>query len=96
MGYNVVVSPAALQDLYEIEHYLMERSPSGARNVLADIKCVFDLLAFSTLGVKIEGTTFRHQITPRYRYRIVYRLRNETLTIRRVYGPRQLPNERAS
>jgi plasmid stabilization system protein ParE len=35
---NIVYAPRALRDLQSIGAYLIERSPSGANNVLAAIK----------------------------------------------------------
>lgn len=93
MAYDVSYSTLALNSLTQIESYLNERSPSGAKNVLTEIKSTIDLLTiYPLLGVKIEGLSFRFQITKKYRYRIVYLITNWNIYITQIYHPRQLAN----
>lgn len=58
MAYEIVFAPRALRDLEAIETYLIERSPTGARNVLAAIKRAIDgLQDFPRLGTPINVET---------------------------------------
>jgi len=95
MSYRVAYSRDALADLENIEAYISERSPSGALNVLGDIGETIDLIAFwPKIGRATEVGDLRFQISPIYRYRVIYRLEVELIEIRRIYHPRQLPKER--
>ena len=94
MSRRVAYSCDALADLENIETYIIERSPGGAGNVLEDIGKTIDLIAFwPKIGRGCEVGDLRFQITPKYRYRVIYRLTETLIEVRRVYHPRQLPSE---
>lgn len=64
MACRIDCDPAALEALQDIAGYLMERSPSGARNVLLDIRASIDLLAdWPRLGRALESVPFRQVIS---------------------------------
>ena len=74
MAYKIVYGHRAVESLANIESYLRERSVSGAKNVLADIKSSIELLAeFPYLGVAIKDLSLRFQVTAKYKYRVIYR-----------------------
>lgn len=72
---NVVYAPRALRDLKSIGAYLRERSPAGARNVLAAIRsCINTLSYFPEIGPLVDDTGHRRMWVPRYPYVIFYRI----------------------
>lgn len=90
MAHSVHYSTRALAALVHIDRYLMERSPTGAANVFADIKRSINLLAaFPQMGSTIPELDLRYHMTRRYQYRIVYRVTATTIEIRDVLHPRQ-------
>lgn len=92
MDFEVRYDPSALRAMQEIAEYIHERSPSGARNVVADIKASADLLGHSPMmGRALESLPFRQIITQRYKYRIFYRVEKGCVTVTRIYHPSQLP-----
>ena len=94
MAFKVIYGYHAVESLSNIENYLQERSLSGAKNVLGDIKSSIDTLAiYPFLGVTTENFHFRYQVTKKYRYKIVYRIQDKTLHIFQIYHPRQLAKE---
>jgi toxin ParE1/3/4 len=79
---NVVYAPRALRDLEGIAAYLVERSPSGATNVLAAIKIddrYLELLSADRPSRRQRG--HRRVPVPRYPYVIFYRLAEDELLI---------------
>jgi len=57
---NVVYSPRALRDLQSIGAYLVERSPSGAVNVLRAIKATIETLGyFPEIGRPVDDAGHR-------------------------------------
>ena len=72
---TIIYAPRALRDLLEIETYLAERSPAGARNVLAAIKsAIDDLEHFPRIGVPIDAEVRYRLPVRRYPYLIFYHL----------------------
>ena len=71
---TIIYAPRALRELLEIETYLAERSPAGARNVLATIKpAIDDLEHFPKIGVPIDAEARFRLPLRRYPYLIFYR-----------------------
>ena len=79
---NIVYAPRALRDLKGIAEYLTERSPPGARNVLAAIKSSIDALAsFPEIGRSVDKASHRRMAVLRYPYIIFYRIAGDDLLI---------------
>ena len=82
MAYRIIYRPHAANSLDRIERYLSARSPNGARNVLLEIRRTIALLAeYPNAGRSIEGMDLWFHITRRYKYRLIYRVRGDTLQI---------------
>ena len=70
---KLVFAPRALRDLEAIAVYLSERSPGGARNVIAAIKTGVDALAFfPEIGPVIDRAGHRRLPVLRYPYVVFY------------------------
>jgi len=93
MAFQVVIDRLAANDLQNIFDYIAERNPQGATNVLADITKTIDLLSdYPNLGRKVKLRSVRIKVTAKYRYRILYEVNTEQITIRQVVHPsRNLP-----
>jgi plasmid stabilization system protein ParE len=79
---NIVYSPRALRDLEGIAACIIERSPSGAPNVLAAIKSSIDALAaFPEIGRIVDSAEHRRLPVLRYPYAIFYRIGGDELLI---------------
>ena len=79
---NVVFAPRALRDLESIAAYLNDRSPSGARNVLAAIRSSVDALTFfPEIGRLVTDTGHRRLPVLRYPYSVFYRVTADELFI---------------
>jgi len=90
MPNRVVFSKRALAKLLSIENYLMERTPSGASNVIREIHQSTSFLEqFPLMGTEIAGTSTRYHRTRKYKYRIVYRIRGQRVEILQIYHPAQ-------
>jgi len=75
-------APRALRDLERIATYLVQRSPSGAENVLAAIKSSIDTLAvFPEMAPGVDNTGHRRLPVLRYPYAIFYRIAGDELLI---------------
>ncbi len=86
MAYKVELGQLALADLRHIDGYLRERSPSGADNVKREIQRTLELLAeFPMIGTKLRPENTRYVVTRRYRYRIVFRVAEETVQVLKIY-----------
>ena len=95
MVYKVELSQFALADLRHIDGYLRERSPSGADNVKREIQRTLALLAnFPMIGTKLRLADTRYVVTRRYRYRIVFRVTEETVLVLKVYHRAQNVRDR--
>jgi toxin ParE1/3/4 len=67
-------SPQARDDLQDIFHYLNERSPSGAENVMRAIYASIQFLAENPMASQETGLAeIRVKIVPRYNFKIFYR-----------------------
>lgn len=63
----------ALADLESISQYLSERSPTGARNVLAALAEAIDGIAQAPMAAtRSSDADIRVKILRRYRYKIFY------------------------
>lgn len=91
MGFSVVYAPRALRDLVAIEAYLQERSPSGARNVLAAIKATIDDVAeYPRVGIPVDGENRFRMPVRRYSYLVYYRVGEASIFILHVrHGARK-------
>ena len=91
MAYEIVFAPRALRDLEAIEAYLIERSPSGSRNVLAALKGTIDsLVDFPRIGSPIDDE-HRYRLPLRqYPYAIFYRVAADEILILHIrHGARR-------
>ncbi len=88
---NVVYAPRAFRDLESIAAYLIERSPSGAANVLAAIKSTIDTLSFfPQIGRVVDDAGHRRLPVPRYPYLVYYRIAADELLILHIrHGSRR-------
>jgi len=79
---NVVYAPRALRDLEGIGAYLLQRSPTGAGNVLAAIRSSINTLGyFPEIGPLVDDAGHRRMSVPRYPYVIFYRIEADDLLI---------------
>jgi plasmid stabilization system protein ParE len=75
-------APRALRDLESIAEYLVERSPSGAANVMAAIKSSIDTLSsFPEMTPTIDNAGHRRLPVPRFPYAIFYRIAGDEILI---------------
>lgn len=88
---KIVYSPRALRDLYDIEAYLVERSVTGTRNVLAAIKLAIDNLEkFPKIGIPVAGEDRYRLPVQRYPYLVFYKLADDGIFILHVrHGARR-------
>ena len=94
---NVVYAPRALRDLKGIAAYLMEHSPSGARNVLAAVKSSIDALAiFPEIGPAIDDAGHRRFPVHRYPYAVLYRIAGDELLILHIRHTSRRPVDPAT
>lgn len=94
MPRKIEIDIRALDSLAEIDAFLMDRSPDGARNVRREIRQTLDLLAdFPHIGSRLSVSDLRVAITRRYHYRIVYRVADDSVQVLQVYHYRQRMKE---
>ena len=75
-------APRALRDLQGIAAYLVQRSPSGAENVLSAIKSSIDALTvFPEMAPVVDDRHHRRLPVLRYPYAIFYRIAGDELLI---------------
>ena len=78
-------TPEAFADRERIFEYLRERSPSGARNVLASIReAVLLLRDHPYSGYKANDGDVRVKFVIRYPYKIFYRVREDVIEIAHI------------
>lgn len=82
----------AQQDLKELRDYLEPLSPSGFKNVVSDIeKTVKEIPGSISRGFRTPRDDVWEKITPAYKYRIPYHIKNNVLYVLRVYHPSRKP-----
>lgn len=87
-----VYAPRALRDLKEISRYLVERSPSGATNVMTAIKASIDaLVAFPEIGPPVDSAGHRRLPVLRFSYVIFYRIAGDEILVLHVRHTSRLP-----
>lgn len=88
---RVRYSPEAFADRERIFEYLRERSPSGARNVMASIRDAVKLLRDQPYsGYKTDDPDVRALFIIRYPYKIFYRVRDDVVEIAHIrHTPRR-------
>jgi toxin ParE1/3/4 len=75
-------SPQAFADRERIFEYLADRSPTGARNVLASIRAAAAQLADQPYsGYLTDDADVRVKFVVRYPYKIFYRVRDDVVEI---------------
>lgn len=78
----VRLTPQALADLESISHYLFERSPGGATNVLSAIHDSLSLLAVHPyVAQKTEHPDIRAAVVRRYPYKVFYTVSDDAIDI---------------
>jgi toxin ParE1/3/4 len=78
-------SPQARNDLHDIFHYLEERSPSGAENVMRAIYASIEFPAENPMASQETGLPEVHvKIVRRYNFKIFYRLDRDTIDLSRI------------
>jgi len=83
-------SARALASLTSQDDYLRPLNPVAANAVLSEIEHLAALIAdFPQMGRRIYGTSLRYHITARYRYRVIYKGRRDTVEIVEVLHPRR-------
>lgn len=82
---RVRYTPEAFADRERIFEYLRERSPSGARNVMASIRDAVKLLRDQPYsGYKTDDPDVRALFIIRYPYKIFYRFRGDVVEIAHI------------
>ena len=82
---RVRYTPEAFSDRERIFEYLRERSPSGARNVIASIRAAVTLLRDQPhTGYRTDDPDVRVKFVIRYPYKIFYRLRDDVIEIAHI------------
>jgi plasmid stabilization system protein ParE len=81
----------ALSDLDRIFHYLDQRSPAGARNVINAIHSAIDDVAHDPLGARgTSDPTVRVKVVRRYGYKVFYSVKGDAVEILHVrHGARR-------
>ena len=91
---RVRYTPEAFADRERISEYLRERSPSGARNVMASIRDAVKLLRDQpNNGYKTNDSDVRVKFVIRYPYKLFYRVRGETVEIAHIRHTSRRPWE---
>jgi toxin ParE1/3/4 len=82
---RVRYTPQARGDLEQIYRYVDQRSPSGARNVLRAIYAGGQFIGENPEGSeRTDNPSVRVKIVRRYRYKIFYRIGDDTVEILHV------------
>jgi toxin ParE1/3/4 len=84
-------SPQARSDLHDIFHYLNQRSPSGAENVMRAIYAGIEFLAENPMASQETGLPeIRVKIVRRYNSKIFYRIDRHAIDLVHVrHGARR-------
>ena len=92
---RVRYTPEAFADRERIFEYLRERSPSGARRVLARIRGAVRLLGEQPYsGYQSNDPEVRVKFVVRYPYKIFYRVRNDVVEIVHIRHTSRRPWQR--
>lgn len=84
----------AFADRERIFEYLRERSPSGARNVMASIRDAVKLLRDQPYsGYKTDDPDVRALFIIRYPYKLFYRVRDDVVEIAHIRHTSRRPWE---
>ncbi|SDR41224.1 addiction module toxin, RelE/StbE family [Rhizobiales bacterium GAS191] len=84
----------AFRDREQIFEYLRERSPSGARNVMRDIRTTVTRLAEQPRsGHETDEPDVRVVFVGRYPYKIFYRVRDDVVEIAHIRHTSRAPWE---
>jgi toxin ParE1/3/4 len=82
---EIIVSPAAREDIRDIYAYYAERNPDAAgRVVKAVLDAIYGLARFPLIGRQGVKPGTRERILTRYPYKVVYEIREEVVEIDRV------------
>ena len=82
---EVIVSPAAREDIRSVYAYYADRNPDAAGRVVRTIIDVINGLAqFPLMGREGVKPGTRERILTRYPYKVVYEIRGEVIEIDRV------------
>lgn len=82
---RVRFTPEAFADRERIFEYLQERSPSGARNVMASIRDAVTLLREQPYsGYKTDDPDVRVKFVIRHPYKIFYRVHGDIVEIAHI------------
>ena len=82
---EVIVSPAAREDIRDIYAYYAERNPDAAgRVVKAVLDAIYGLARFPLIGRQGAKPGTRERILTRYLYKVVYEVHGEVIEIDRV------------
>ncbi len=92
MAYRVVWSPKAVEDVEAIAVYIARDSPSDAAAVIEKVISITNGLAQNAkrgrLIPEIEESTIIEQFA--YSYRLIYRIKDETVTIAAIIHGKRL------
>lgn len=82
---DVIVSPAARDDIRAIYAYYAERNPDAAGRVTKTIMdAIHGLAQFPLMGREGVKPGTRERILTRYPYKVVYEIRGDTVEVDRV------------
>jgi toxin ParE1/3/4 len=94
---NATYAPRAHRDLEAIAEYLLQRSPSGAANVLAAIKSSIEVLeAFPEIGRVVDDAGHRRLAVARFPYVIFYRIEGTEVVILHIRHTSRRPIDPAA
>lgn len=87
-------TPRAFADSQQIFEYLSEKSPLGARNVMARLDAAIDhLLDQPLVGYATDVPDVRVLFVGRYPYKVFYRVRGDAIEILHIrHTSRRLPD----
>ncbi len=89
---QIEITPLARIDLEELEDYLLELSPSGLKNVVADIKeTIWSIPGSVIQGRPTPRDNVFEKLSPKYKYLIPYTIMDDTVYILRIYHPSRCP-----
>jgi toxin ParE1/3/4 len=79
---KVRYSPQARNDLHDIFHYLNQRSPAGAANVMRAIYASIEFLVENPMASQeTDLPTIRVKIVRRYKFKIFYKLDRDMIDL---------------